>query len=231
MEYAVARRARRLRGRVAGGEPPRPRGDGADGGVRRGHRADRRSAPASSTTGRATSACSPRRSRRSTTSRPGAIKLGIGAWWEPLASKVGIDRRRPLLGDARDGRGSTPAARDGARHLPRRVRPPRRRRDRHRPRRPLAEARADLHRRDRHEDDGARRRDRRRRPAQLPRRPGVQQERDGGARRSARSAPAAPSTTSTGRSSSSARSTPTARSRSTARASSSRSTSASSRTS
>jgi 5,10-methylenetetrahydromethanopterin reductase len=23
--------------------------------------------------------------------------LGIGAWWEPLASKVGVDRRRPLL--------------------------------------------------------------------------------------------------------------------------------------
>ncbi len=28
---------------------------------------------------------------------PGRIILGIGAWWEPLASKVGIDRRRPLL--------------------------------------------------------------------------------------------------------------------------------------
>ncbi|HTO26146.1 MAG TPA: LLM class flavin-dependent oxidoreductase [Gaiellaceae bacterium] len=28
---------------------------------------------------------------------PGRIKLGIGAWWEPLASKVGVDRRRPLL--------------------------------------------------------------------------------------------------------------------------------------
>src|SRR5438132_5981678 len=28
---------------------------------------------------------------------PGRILLGIGAWWDPLASKVGIERRRPLL--------------------------------------------------------------------------------------------------------------------------------------
>jgi 5,10-methylenetetrahydromethanopterin reductase len=28
---------------------------------------------------------------------PGRIMCGLGAWWEPLASKVGIDRRRPLL--------------------------------------------------------------------------------------------------------------------------------------
>ena len=27
---------------------------------------------------------------------PGRIKLGIGAWWDPLASKVGIRRRRPV---------------------------------------------------------------------------------------------------------------------------------------
>jgi 5,10-methylenetetrahydromethanopterin reductase len=27
---------------------------------------------------------------------PGRILLGLGAWWDPLASKVGIDRRRPL---------------------------------------------------------------------------------------------------------------------------------------
>ncbi len=27
---------------------------------------------------------------------PGRVMLGIGAWWEPLASKVGIDRRKPL---------------------------------------------------------------------------------------------------------------------------------------
>lgn len=28
---------------------------------------------------------------------PGRIILGLGAWWEPLASKVGVKRRRPLL--------------------------------------------------------------------------------------------------------------------------------------
>jgi 5,10-methylenetetrahydromethanopterin reductase len=28
---------------------------------------------------------------------PGRVILGIGAWWDPLASKVGIERRRPLL--------------------------------------------------------------------------------------------------------------------------------------
>ena len=28
---------------------------------------------------------------------PGRVLLGIGAWWEPLASKVGVDRVRPLL--------------------------------------------------------------------------------------------------------------------------------------
>lgn len=28
---------------------------------------------------------------------PGRVICGLGAWWEPLASKVGVDRRRPLL--------------------------------------------------------------------------------------------------------------------------------------
>ena len=27
---------------------------------------------------------------------PGRVKLGIGAWWDPLASKVGITRSKPL---------------------------------------------------------------------------------------------------------------------------------------
>jgi 5,10-methylenetetrahydromethanopterin reductase len=27
---------------------------------------------------------------------PGRVMLGLGAWWDPLAAKVGIDRRRPL---------------------------------------------------------------------------------------------------------------------------------------
>jgi 5,10-methylenetetrahydromethanopterin reductase len=28
---------------------------------------------------------------------PGRVMLGIGAWWEPLATKVGVKRERPLL--------------------------------------------------------------------------------------------------------------------------------------
>jgi 5,10-methylenetetrahydromethanopterin reductase len=28
---------------------------------------------------------------------PGRVMLGIGAWYEPIASKIGIDRRKPLL--------------------------------------------------------------------------------------------------------------------------------------
>jgi 5,10-methylenetetrahydromethanopterin reductase len=28
---------------------------------------------------------------------PGRVICGLGAWWEPLATKVGVDRRRPLL--------------------------------------------------------------------------------------------------------------------------------------
>src|SRR5947208_15702037 len=28
---------------------------------------------------------------------PGRVLLGIGAWWDPLASMVGIERTRPLL--------------------------------------------------------------------------------------------------------------------------------------
>jgi 5,10-methylenetetrahydromethanopterin reductase len=27
---------------------------------------------------------------------PGRVMLGLGAWWEPLASKLGVDRRKPL---------------------------------------------------------------------------------------------------------------------------------------
>src|SRR5512140_2118522 len=27
---------------------------------------------------------------------PGRVVLGLGAWWEPLASKVGVDRRKPI---------------------------------------------------------------------------------------------------------------------------------------
>ena len=33
---------------------------------------------------------------------PGRIICGLGAWWEPLASKVGVDRRRPLRAAIRE---------------------------------------------------------------------------------------------------------------------------------
>ena len=35
---------------------------------------------------------------------PGRIICGLGAWWDPLASKVGIDPRQAAAGDARGGR-------------------------------------------------------------------------------------------------------------------------------
>ena len=33
---------------------------------------------------------------------PESIICGIGAWWDPLAKNVGIERRKPLLANARD---------------------------------------------------------------------------------------------------------------------------------
>ncbi len=99
--------------------------------------------------------------------------------------------------DAGDRRGEPPAARDGAGHVPRRVRERRRHRDRHRARRPLAEGRADLHRRDRPEDDGARRRDRGRRGPELHGQPRLQRRGHGAARDRRRQRPAARSRTST----------------------------------
>src|SRR5664280_957352 len=86
---------------------------------------------------------------------PGRVMLGLGAWWEPLASKVGVDRRKPLRAMREVVEATRRLLAMGAGQLRRRVRPPRRRRDRHRARRPVAEEGADLHRRDRHEDDGA----------------------------------------------------------------------------
>ena len=46
--------------------------------------------------GPATSGCSPRTFATLDELAPGRMILGLGAWWEPLATKVGIDRRRPL---------------------------------------------------------------------------------------------------------------------------------------
>jgi 5,10-methylenetetrahydromethanopterin reductase len=41
---------------------------------------------------------------------PDRVICGIGAWWDPLAKNVGIERRKPLV-----------AMREGARDVPRRV--------------------------------------------------------------------------------------------------------------
>ncbi len=151
---------------------------------------------------------------------PGRVKLGIGAWWDPLATKVGITRSKPLK--------AMRETVEAARRLLAMERVTYHGEFVH-----LDDVEIDIVHGDRSpkdvpiyigatgdEDDGARRRDRRRRrssttssgPATTPRRWSTS--------RSAPSAPAARSTTSTGRSSSSARSTTTARSRSTGRASS-----------
>ena len=155
-----------------------------------------------------------------------ARRAGAGAGHPRPGRLVGAarreGRRRPAqaaAGDARGRRSHPAAAGHGTGHLPRRVRPPRRRRDRHRARRPFTEAGADLHRRHGHADDGAGRRDRRRRRAQLHGRPRLQQARPSTRSPPAPTRPAVRSTTSTVRSSSSARSTATAPWRSTGRAS------------
>ena len=48
---------------------------------------------------------------------PGRVILGIGAWWDPLASKVGMHRDQAPLGDARDDRSGPRPARRPDRHL------------------------------------------------------------------------------------------------------------------
>ena len=113
---------------------------------------------------------------------PGRILCGLGAWWDPLATKVGIDALDAAAGHARGRHRRARPAGERDRHARRHPRPPRRRRARLRVPGAPAEGRPDLHRRHRHADDGARRRDRRRRRAQLPRRPVLQRRGDGRAR-------------------------------------------------
>ena len=50
---------------------------------------------------------------------PGRVILGLGAWWEPLASKVGVRPAALAAGHARGGHGHPPPAGDGAGDLPR----------------------------------------------------------------------------------------------------------------
>ena len=113
---------------------------------------------------------------------PGRMICGLGAWWDPLAAKVGIDRARPLtvMREIVTAVRALLEQRDG--HDGRGLRPPRRGRARLRLPGAPAEGRADLHRGDRHADDGAHRRDRRRRGAQLPRVAELQHRRPRGAR-------------------------------------------------
>ena len=64
---------------------------------------------------------------------PGRVILGIGAWWEPLASKVGVKRVKPLVAMRETIEAVRALLADQTRHLRRRVRPPRRCRARLRP--------------------------------------------------------------------------------------------------
>ena len=58
---------------------------------------------------------------------PGRMILGLGAWWEPLATQGGRRPAQTVAGHARGGRVDPSAAGHGARHVPRGLRQPRRR--------------------------------------------------------------------------------------------------------
>ena len=74
---------------------------------------------------------------------PGRVLAGLGAWWDPLAAKVGISPRPAAAGDARGRRGRAGAAAlRRAGQLRRRVRAPRRGRARLRPPGAAGQARA-----------------------------------------------------------------------------------------
>ena len=170
-----AGRGRRVRSGVAGREPARARGDGPARRVRGGDRAHQARVRRRSACGCATPRSSPPRSPPSTTSRPGRVILGIGAWWDPLAAegrRVSRDKplraMREIVTVVRALLANETVTFDGEFVAPRRGRA--------RLRAPGAttQGRADRHRRHRHADDEAGGRDRRRRAAQLPRVAGVQ---------------------------------------------------------
>ena len=194
------RRRARFRGRLASREPASARGDRTDGRVRGGHEPHQgrlRRGPDLDPQRRATGG-DLRHARRP---RAGAH----GPWPRGMVGAARVEGgRRPAQAFARDARGGgvcPPSASDGARDVPRRVRPPRRRPDRHRARGPLPKEGPDLCGRDRHADDGARRRDRRRRGAQLHGRARLHEARHGGDRRRGAARQGAASTRSTGPSS------------------------------
>ena len=86
---------------------------------------------------------------------PDRIICGIGAWWDPLAKNVGIDRKKPLTAMKETVDRSAPLVEHGAGHLRRGIHP----RQRHRAGcgawSPRAAPRADHDRRNRRPDDGA----------------------------------------------------------------------------
>ena len=200
------RRVEGLRRGVAGRQPPGARRRRADGGVRRGDRADQDRLRRGRHAGPATRPAWRARSPRSTTSPPAGSSAASARGGIRWRRKVGIDRDRPLtvMREVVD-RACAPCSHNETVTLRRRPRAPRRRRARLRVPGATAQGRADLHRRDRHADDGADRRDRRRRGAQLPRRPRLQRAGDGGAGTRRGQGRTHASTTSTARSSSSAR--------------------------
>ena len=208
----AVRRGAGLRRGVAGREPAGARGHRADGGVRR-------RSPTRIKVGSGVVDCWSRNPARLAATfstlddlAPGRVILGIGAWWDPLAAKVGISRgqaarRRcarssPWCGRCCTTRPSPSTASyvhlDGVEldYV-------------YQERRPKDVP--DLHRGHGHADDGAHRRDRRRRGAQLPRLARLQRAGDGAPGHRRRARPAARSTTSTGPSWWCARCTRTAR--------------------
>ena len=188
MEIAKYAEAKGFARGVAGGEPPRARGHGADGGVRR--------VTDTIKVGSGVVDCWSRNPARLAATfctlddlAPGRVILGIGAWWDPLAQKVGIDRARPLtvmreiVTVVRALLHNETVTFDGAYvHLDGveldYVYQERRPKDV-----PIYIGATG------HADDGAHRRDRRRRGAQLPRLAGLQRAGDGGARRAVRPRP------------------------------------------
>ena len=107
---------------------------------------------------------------------PGRIICGIGAWWDPLAKNVGINRSKTADRDERDGFDLKAITEYGERHLPRRISTCRWDRIRCRSRTQGTAKCPDHDRCDRGPDDGNDRRDRRWRSLELLCSTGVQFE-------------------------------------------------------
>ena len=99
---AAVRRGRGLRGGVAGREPARARGDGAR--WPRSPPCTERIKVGSGVVDIWTRNPARLASTFSTLDdlAPGRVILGIGAWWDPLAAKVGIDRGQPAHASMRE---------------------------------------------------------------------------------------------------------------------------------